>query len=67
VSQAVAIAWPDAGRRETLIGVAAILAVYAPIFPPLVQEWANYHNLSHGFAISVIAAYLVWTRRDGLG
>jgi exosortase len=66
VSQAMAIALPDAGRREIFLGVAAILAIYGPMFPALVQEWATYPNLSHGFAIPVIAAYLVWTRRDSL-
>lgn len=42
------------------------LVLYAPIFPPLVHEWAKFPNLSHGFAIPFIAAYLVWARRDRL-
>ncbi len=40
-----------------------IVAVYLPMFPPLVEEWAAFPNLSHGFAIPLIAGYLVWTRR----
>jgi exosortase len=48
------------------IALAAILALYAPVFPALVWEWATYPNLSHGFAIPAIAAYLIWTRRPRL-
>jgi exosortase len=48
------------------VGIGAVVAVYAPIFPMLAWEWATFPNLSHGFAIPVIAAYLLWTRRDTL-
>jgi exosortase len=51
---------------QFVIGLGAVVAVYAPIFPPLVQEWATFPSLSHGFAIPLIAAYLVWTRRENL-
>lgn len=44
------------------LGTMAILAVYAPLFPSMAHEWATFPNLSHGFAIPVIAGYLVWTR-----
>jgi exosortase len=42
----------------------AALALYGPIFPSLVAEWAEFPSLSHGFAVPLIAAYLVWVRRD---
>jgi exosortase len=42
----------------------AILTVYAPLFPSLAREWAKFPNLSHGFAVPLIAGYLVWTRRN---
>lgn len=42
------------------------LALYTPLIPSLVYEWAKFPNLSHGFAIPFIAGYLVWTRRDRL-
>jgi exosortase len=50
------------------LGVPGILALalYGPLFPSLVREWAEFPNLSHGFAIPVIAAYLVWVRRGDL-
>jgi exosortase len=48
---------------RTAIGALATLATYAPIFPGLVHEWATFPSLSHGFAVPLIAGYLVWTRR----
>lgn len=51
-------------RRLWLVAPLGLLGVYAPIFPPLVAEWREFPNLSHGFAIPFIAAYLVWCRRD---
>ena len=44
----------------------AALALYAPLFPSLIYEWAKFPNLSHGFAIPFIAGYLIWARRDRL-
>ena len=52
------LVWP-----RLLVVTLAILAVYAPLFPDLIQEWATFPNLSHGFAVPFIAGYLVWTRR----
>ncbi|HSE95006.1 MAG TPA: exosortase, partial [Methylomirabilota bacterium] len=46
------------------LGLALVL--YAPLFPPLVREWAEFPSLSHGFAVPLIAAYLIWARRDRL-
>jgi exosortase len=44
----------------------AALALYAPLFPSLVAEWAKFPSLSHGFAIPFIAGYLIWARRERL-
>ena len=60
---------PGGGVRRwiPLLALAAgALALYAPLVPGLVHEWAEFPNLSHGFAIPFIAAYLVWSRRDQL-
>lgn len=46
------------------IGAAAVFAIYAPVVPAMVAEWAEFPSLSHGFAIPLIAAYLIWARRD---
>ena len=48
------------------IAVAAVAALYAPVIARMADEWARFPNLSHGFAIPLIAAYLVWARRDRL-
>ena len=48
------------------VGLAAVIAVYAPIVPLLAQEWAAFPSLSHGFAVPLISAYLVWMRRRDL-
>lgn len=50
------------GWLRLCVGGLAIVAVYAPMFPPLVEEWASFPNLSHGFAIPLIAGYFVWKR-----
>jgi len=60
------VAWRPAGWAWAALPVAAALALYAPIFPALVHEWATFPNLSHGFAIPFIAGYLLWCRRDRL-
>lgn len=47
------------------LGVLALAAtaLYAPVIPPMIQEWIDFPNLSHGFAIPLIAGYLIWSRR----
>lgn len=48
------------------LGAVATVVAYAPIFPSLVREWASFPNLSHGFAVPLIAGYLLWSRRQDL-
>ncbi|MBI2527059.1 MAG: exosortase/archaeosortase family protein [Candidatus Rokubacteria bacterium] len=48
------------------IAVAGVAALYAPVVASMADEWARFPNLSHGFAIPLIAAYLVWARWDRL-
>jgi exosortase len=38
-------------------------ALYAPVMASMAGEWAEFPSLSHGFAIPVIAGYLLWQRR----
>lgn len=46
--------------------VAGAVALYAPVFPSMARDWSEFPNLSHGFAIPVIAGVLVWARRAQL-
>lgn len=46
------------------VAVAAVLAVYAPVLAGMAIEWAKFPSLSHGFAVPLISAYLIWRQRD---
>ena len=62
---AAAVAQP-ATRYEWLalgLAVAATVALYVPILIVLVGDWTEYPSLSHGFAVPLISAYLLWNRR----
>ena len=61
---AQAVSW----TRWLWVGVPMICALilYGRLFPSLVFEWYEFPNLSHGFAIPFIAAYLVWAHRGAL-
>lgn len=47
-------------------GLGAVVLLYAPVVAGMAEEWAEFPSLSHGFAIPVIAAYLLWARRERL-
>ena len=59
MSHAVAATLPRTAVPYLVIGLGAIVALYGPIFPALVYEWATFPSLSHGFTIPLIVAYLV--------
>ncbi len=42
------------------------LALFAPIFPGMVQEWLSNSDNSHGFIVPIIAGYFAWDRKDRL-
>lgn len=54
-------AWAPLG-----LAVGVMAPVYGPELPELVADWAAHPNLSHGFAVPLIAAYLAWQRRSDL-
>jgi exosortase len=45
---------------------ALLLASYAPIFARLIHQWDNDPDMSHGFFVPLVSAFLVWRRRDEL-
>jgi exosortase len=45
---------------------ALLLVSYAPIFARLIHQWDNDPDMSHGFFVPLVSAFLVWRRRDEL-
>lgn len=48
------------------VALTATVALYAPVIVNMADEWATFPSLSHGFAIPVIAGYLLWQRRKSI-
>ena len=55
------LAWLALG--VTVLGA---LVLYAPLVAGMAAEWSEFPSLSHGFAVPLISAYLLWRRRDSL-
>jgi exosortase len=45
------------------VAVVTALALYAPVIAGMAAEWSEFPSLSHGFAVPLISAYLLWSRR----
>jgi exosortase len=45
------------------IAAAAALGLYAPVVIGMARDWSEFPSLSHGFAVPLISAYLLWHRR----
>jgi|SRR5579871_299587 len=45
---------------------ALLLASYAPIFARLIHQWDNDPDMSHGFFVPFVCAFMIWQRRDEL-
>ena len=55
------------GRRPWLalgVAVAGALALYVPVIAGMAADWIEFPSLSHGFAVPLISAYLLWNRRQ---
>ena len=46
--------------------VAVLVGLYAHVLGPLVRQWYDDPDYSHGFLVPLLSAYLVWQRRDKL-
>ena len=55
--------WAWLALGVTVLGA---LVLYAPLVAGMAAEWSEFPSLSHGFAVPVISAYLLWRRRDSL-
>jgi exosortase len=45
------------------IAAAAVLVLYATVIAGMASDWIEFPSLSHGFAVPLISAYLLWNRR----
>lgn len=50
-----------------VVALVAVLAVYTPVLAGMAIEWVKFPSLSHGFAVPIISAYLIWRRRELIG
>ncbi len=61
------MAVPSVNRRLSWIALAVAvtgaLALYARVIAGMAVEWSEFPSLSHGFAVPLISAYLLWSRR----
>ncbi|HSH00713.1 MAG TPA: exosortase/archaeosortase family protein [candidate division Zixibacteria bacterium] len=57
---------PALNRRNPLIALTALVAVYAPALLDLVKDWWTDANYSHGFLIPLISLYLLRKDRSKL-
>lgn len=63
------IAFPKIGPYQPVqLGLiaAAFVYLYAFTLPPLVLDWWEDPNYSHGFVVPFLSAYFAWERRDRL-
>ncbi len=60
MSERLTVGW----KAGILAGL--FLAVYAPLLPGLMRDWLSHPILSHGFAIPLISAFFVWSKRQAL-
>ena len=52
-------------EKWALLGTGLLVAVlYAPSFRQLVSDWWSDENYSHGFAVPIVGAWLLWQRRN---
>jgi hypothetical protein len=40
-----------------------LMACYGPLLVGLARQWSTDPDMSHGFFVLPVAAYIVWTRR----
>src|SRR5919108_2960108 len=44
----------------------AWLYLYASVLPPLISDWLEDSNYSHGFLVPLLSTYFIWERRRAL-
>ena len=46
--------------------VVALVILYGPVIAEMAVEWVTFPSLSHGFAVPLVSAYLIWRRRQSI-
>lgn len=46
--------------------VVALVILYGPVIAEMAVEWVTFPSLSHGFAVTLVSAYLIWRRRQSI-
>jgi exosortase len=60
-------AQPGLGGLAAALALAGLLvALYWKVLPPLITQWWDDPNYSHGFLVPLFSLYLIWRSRDSL-
>jgi exosortase len=54
------------GLAAALALVGLLVALYWKVLPPLITQWWDDPNYSHGFLVPLFSLYLIWRSRDSL-
>jgi exosortase D (VPLPA-CTERM-specific) len=67
-TQSLRLVRTDAVRTSLLVSVAVLVALvaFSGALGELVTRWSKQEEYSHGFLIPIIAAWMLWARRDAL-
>lgn len=58
------VPWWGIGQGVLLAGVFGYL--YASVLPPLVADWENDPDYSHGFLVPLLSGYFLWEKRHAI-
>jgi exosortase len=68
-SQYSVTVFAETSGRDRLKILSLILlwaALFAPIYPEMVREWAGHSDNSHGFIVPLMTGYFAWQRKEQL-
>ena len=51
-------------RTAVLVTAVVLLACYAPVLRGMIGQWSTDEDMSHGFAVPFVVAWVVWRERE---
>ncbi len=60
-AKSIAVPWANIGW---ILGL--LVLAYLPILSRMANQWSNDDDMSHGFFVPAVAAYIAWSRKDEL-